>query len=173
MQLYKPVQRRLSAYCRVITENEEKALDLVQETLTKAFERFDTLRDPSAFQFFLIGIARNCHLKQQRRWKFFGKQTDIKPANIEIASDSIEMQYDIQLIREGIAGLNAEQREVILLFHILGFPIKEIAEDLTITEAAVKNRLTRGRERLRKLLSDKESLLTSRISANNVKSVTK
>lgn len=173
MQLYKPVQRRLSAYCRVITENEEKALDLVQETLTKAFESFDTLRDPAAFQFFLIGIARNCHLKQQRRWKFFGKQTEIKPANIEIASDSIEMQYDIQLIREGIAGLNAEQREVILLFHILGFSIKEIAEDLTITEAAVKNRLARGRERLRKLLSDKESILTNRISANNVKSLTK
>ncbi len=173
MKLYAPVQRQLSAYCRVITRSEEEALDLVQETLTKAFESFDTLREPSAFQFFLIGIARNCYRKQQRRSKFFGKPTEVKAVNVEVAPDSVEMQHDIQLIRECISRLNAEQREVILLFHILGFSIKEIAVNLNITEAAVKNRLARGREKLRKLLSDNESILTHRISANPIKTLTK
>lgn len=167
MQLYKPVQHRLSAYCRVVTGSEGKAFDLIQDTLATAFENFHTLRDPGSFQFFLIAIARNCHLKQTRRWKFFGKQSDIKPANIEVSSDSVEMQYDIELIHKCIAKLNSEQREAILLFHIMGFSIKEIAENNTITEAAVKNRLVRGRENLRKLLSDKESRLINNISANN------
>lgn len=166
MQLYKPVQHRLSAYCRVVAGSGEKASDLIQETLAAAFEGFDKLRDPGSFQFFLIGIARNCHLKQQRRWKFFGKQSDIKPANIELTSDSIEMKYDIELIHKSISSLNAEQREAILLFHIMGFSIGDIAQNLTITEAAVKNRLVRGRENLRKLLSDKESRMINRISAN-------
>lgn len=169
MQLYKPVQNRLSAYCRVVCGNEEKAFDLIQDTLATAFENFHTLLDPGSFQFFLIAIARNCHLKQTRRWKFFGKQSDIKPANIEVSSSSIEMQYDIELIHKCIEGLNSEQREAILLFHIMGFSIKEIAENNTITEAAVKNRLLRGRENLRKLLSDKESRLINNISANNFK----
>jgi len=169
MQLYKPVQQRLSAYCRIVSGSEEKALDLIQDTLAAAFEGFDTLRDEGSFLFFLFGIARNCHLKQQRRWKFFGKQSDIRPANIEVSSDSIEMQFDIKLIHKSISELNAEQREVILLFHIMGFSIKEITENLTITEAAVKNRLARGRENLRKLLSDKESRLINNISANNFK----
>lgn len=167
MQLYKPIQHRLSAYCRVVTGSEEKAFDLIQDTLTKAFERFHTLRDSDSFQFFLIGIARNCHLKQRRRWKFFGKQSDIKPVNIEVSSNSIEMQYDIELIHKCIAGLNTEQRDAILMFHIMGFSIKEIAVNFSITEAAVKNRLMRGREKLRNLLSDKESRLVNRISANN------
>lgn len=172
MQLYRPVQHRLSAYCRVVTGSEEKAFDLIQDTLIAAFEDFGNLRDSGSFQFFLFGIARNCHLKQQRRWKFFGKQTDIKPVNIEVASDSIEMQYDVDLIHKSIARLNAEQRDVVLQFHIMGFSISNIAQNLTITEAAVKNRLVRGRENLRKLLSDKESRM-NRISANSYKTLTK
>lgn len=173
MQLYKPVQHRLSAYCRVVAGSEDKAFDLIQDTLTNAFESFHKLRNPESFQFFLIGIARNCHLKLTRRLKFFGKQSDIKPGNIAVSSDSIEMQYDIQLIHKCIAGLNPEQREAILLFYIMGFSIKEMAENLTITEAAVKNRLVRGREKLKKFISDKESRLINNISANNSNTLTK
>ena len=168
MQLYKPVQHRFSAYCRVVTGSDGKAQDLIQDTLAAAFEGFDKLRDAESFLFFLFGIARNCHLKQQRRWKFFGKQSDIRPANIEVLSDSVEMNYDVELMHKCIASLNSEQREVILMFHILGFSIREISERFTITEAAVKNRLMRGRENLRQLLSDKESRMTNRISANNL-----
>jgi len=173
MQLYRPVQHRLSAYCRVVTGSEDKAFDLMQDTLTAAFEGFNKLRDSGSFLFFLFGIARNCHLKQQRRWKFFGKQSDIKPINIEVASDSIEMQYDVELLQKSITRLTAEQREVILLFHIMGLSISDIAQNLIITEAAVKNRLVRGRENLRKLLSDKESQLINSISANTSKTLTK
>lgn len=173
MQLYKPVQHRLSAYCRVVTGSEGMAFDLIQDTLAAAFEGFDKLRDSGAFQFFLFGIARNCHLKQQRRWKFFGKQSDIKPTNIEVTSDSIEMQYDIELIHKSIAKLNTEQRDAVLQFHIMGFSISDIAQNLKITEAAVKNRLVRGRENLRKLISDKESRMVNSISANNSNTITK
>jgi len=168
MQLYKPVQHRLSAYCRVVTGNEGKAMDLIQDTIATAFESFEKLRDAESFLFFLFGIARNCHLKQQRRMKFFGNQAGIKSSNIEIVSDDVEMLHDVELMHKCIASLNSEQREVILQFHILGFSIREISERFTITEAAVKNRLMRGRENLRQLLSDKESRITNRISANNL-----
>jgi RNA polymerase sigma-70 factor, ECF subfamily len=173
MQLYNPVQHRLSAYCRVVTGNEGKARDLIQETIASAFENFEKLRDAESFLFFLFGIARNCHLKQQRRRKFFGNQTEIKSSNIEIISDDVEMRYDVELMHKCIASLNSEQREVILMFHILGFSIREIAENYSITEAAVKNRLMRGREKLRQLLSDKESRMTNRISANNLNPIKK
>lgn len=157
MQLYKPVQHKLSAYCRVVAGSEEKAFDLIQDTLASAFENFHTLRDRGAFQFFLIGIARNCHLKQQRKKRFFEKSTHSIHKNTEISSDSTEKGYDVGLLHKCIKRLNEEQRETVLLFHIMGFTIKEIAQNLRISEAAVKNRLMRGREKLRRLLSDKES----------------
>lgn len=173
MKLYKPVQHRLSAYCRVVTGSEEKAIDLIQDTLAAAFEDFDKLRDSGSFLFFLFGIARNCHFKQRRRLKFFGKQSDIKPSNIEVKSDSIEMKFDIELIHKSIASLNSQQREAILNFHIVGLSISDIALNLNISEVAVKNRLVRGRENLRKLLSDKESRTINRISAKTNKTLTK
>jgi RNA polymerase sigma-70 factor, ECF subfamily len=173
MNLYRPVQNRLSAYCRVVAGNQEKALDLIQETLATAFENFHTLREPSSFQFFLIGIARNCHLKQQRRWKFFADTGHIKPSFVQYASDHVEMQYDIELLHHGITRLNSNQQEVVLLFHIMGFTLEEIADNLRLTEAAVKNRLVRGREKLRKLLSDKESRMFNPVAANNLNSLTK
>jgi DNA-directed RNA polymerase specialized sigma24 family protein len=83
------------------------------------------------------------------------------------------MQYDLDLIHQSIAKLNEEQREAILLFHILGFSIGDSAKNLNISEAAVKNRLVRGRESLRKLLSDKESRIINRISANKSNTLTK
>ncbi len=167
MRLYKPVGQRLSAYCRVVAKNEAIALDLVQETLLAAFENFDKLRNSESFVFYLFGIARNCHSKQKRRSRFYGNQDDIKNSDIEITATSIELGFDIELIRKSIASLNDEQREVILMFHIMGFSIKEIADNFTITEAAVKNRLLRGREKLRQMISDKESRTGNRISANN------
>lgn len=173
MHLYNPVQHRLSAYCRVITGDEDKALDLIQETLTRAYESFHKLRDKEAFQFFLIGIARNCHLKQTRRWKLWGKQSEIKTNDIKMSSETVELQFDIKLIHKCIAKLNAEQREAILMFHIMGFSIKEIAQNSNISEAAVKNRLMRGREKLRGLLADKESQSEGNISSGNFKALTK
>jgi RNA polymerase sigma-70 factor, ECF subfamily len=173
MQLYKPVQHRLSAYCRVVTGNEEKAQDLIQDALAAAFENFDSIRDRESFPYYLFSIARNCYLKQKRRWKFFGNQSDIKPSNIQINPDSIEQQYDIELIHKSIAKLSATQREAILMFHLMGFTLSDIAKKKDITEAAVKNRLVRGREKLRKLLSDKESKLNHTISAHNYKKFTK
>jgi RNA polymerase sigma factor (sigma-70 family) len=173
MFLYKPLEHRLSAYCRVVTGSEEKAFDLIQDTLTAAFVSFEKLREPNSFLFFLFGIARNCHFKQQRRWKYFGKQSDIKPANIVVTSDSIEMQYDLDLIYKSISKLNDEQREAVLMFHILGFSTSDCAKNLNISEAAVKNRLARGRENLRKLISDKESSMLNSISANKTNTLTK
>lgn len=167
MRLYKPIENRLSAYCRVVAKNETMALDLVQETLLAAFENFDKLRNSEAFIFYLFGIVRNCQSKHQRRSKFLGNQDEVKNSNIEITDDSIELSFDIGLIRSSIASLNDEQRDVVLMFHIMGFSVKEIADNYSITEAAVKNRLMRGRDKLRQLLSDKESRTIKRISANN------
>lgn len=173
MQLYKPIQHRLSAYCRVVAGSEEEAFDLIQETLVAAFESFDKLRESKSFQFFLFAIARNCHLKQKRRNKFFGKQSDIKPANLVITTEKTELLYDAELLHKSIARLKGEQQEVILMFYIMGFSINEIAQHLSISEAAVKNRLVRGRDKLREYLSDKETLSFNRISANQINTVSK
>lgn len=49
-----------------------------------------------------------------------------------------------------LAGLPPEQREAIVLHDIEGFPVEDIAKMQGVTISAVKSRLSRGRERLRR-----------------------
>lgn len=166
MHLYKPVESQISAYCRVITGSEEAAGDLLQDTLLAAFEGFKDLHKTESFIYYLCSIAKHTFLKQKRRWKFFGDSTDIEKKNTSISADSIELQPDIQLLYKAIAKLNNDQREVLLMFHIMGFSIIEIQKQLKLTEAAVKNRLQRARSRLKLLLSDKISDIATAFPAN-------
>ena len=49
-----------------------------------------------------------------------------------------------------LAGLPAVQREAVVLFEIEGFSVEEIAAMQEVTVSAVKSRLARGRDRLRR-----------------------
>src|SRR5438105_9532823 len=49
-----------------------------------------------------------------------------------------------------LAGLDPEQREAVVLHEIEGFSVEEIAEMQGVTSSAVKSRLARGREKLRR-----------------------
>jgi RNA polymerase sigma-70 factor (ECF subfamily) len=166
MQMYQPVQRQLSAYCRVLAGNEDAAFDLLQDTLLAALEGFETARQANSFIYYLCGIARNIHLKHTRRWKFWGNNTEAAKRTLEISHDSIELQPDVELLYKAIAKLNDEQREVLLMFHIMGFSVGDIQQHLQITEAAVKNRLQRARAKLKQLLSDSESSIQKAVSVN-------
>ena len=157
MSLYKPVQQQLSAYCRALTGNESAAFDLLHDTLVAAFDGFDGFKAAKSANYYLCGIARNIFLNQKRRWKFWGNSNEITISNIKIQPEEIELQPDIKLLYKAIEKLSFEQREVLVLFYIMGFQGTEIASQMGITEAAVRNRLKRARERLRLLMSDSES----------------
>jgi len=49
-----------------------------------------------------------------------------------------------------LEGLKPVQREAVVLHEIEGFSVEEIAEMQGVTLSAVKSRLTRGREKLRR-----------------------
>src|SRR5204862_181718 len=55
-----------------------------------------------------------------------------------------------QRVARALAGLRPEQREAIVLHDIEGFSVEEVAEMQRVTLSAVKSRLTRGREKLRR-----------------------
>ncbi|MBR6476920.1 MAG: sigma-70 family RNA polymerase sigma factor, partial [Lachnospiraceae bacterium] len=52
--------------------------------------------------------------------------------------------------KEALAILGEEYRLPVVLYYVQGFQTKEIAKILGISDAAVRTRLTRAREQLRK-----------------------
>src|SRR5262249_12150297 len=57
-------------------------------------------------------------------------------------------------VREALTALTVEQREIVVLFHQLDWPISLIAEYMDMPEGTVKSHLHRGRRKMRKVLEE-------------------
>ena len=121
-------------------KNEEAAQDVLQEAYIRAFTRLDMLTEPEAFPGWLGRIVANTAknmLVKKNPMLFSQMETEEEGENFEyrIEDDSIENQPELsytrqetqELVREMIDSLSEEQRMCILLFHIEGASIREIA----------------------------------------------
>ena len=154
LELYEPIHAQFHRYCEVMVKNEELAKDLQSDVILAAYENFDSLRKPESFKFYLFGIARNIFRKKLSRKKMM-KQYEL--SNTEQKHDSgsaAEVNVDIGLLYEKLDLLSIKQKEALILFEISGFSLKEIKEIQGDSLSAVKLRLSRGRQKLREMLSD-------------------
>jgi RNA polymerase sigma-70 factor (ECF subfamily) len=55
-----------------------------------------------------------------------------------------------------VAALPARQRHVVVLHHLVGLPVEQIAAELDVPVGTVKSRLSRGRAALAPLLTVEE-----------------
>jgi RNA polymerase sigma-70 factor, ECF subfamily len=151
-----PVHERCAAFARGLARSRADGDDLYQEALLRAFSRLDTLRDEGAFRTWLFRIVVSIHRNHarsawMRRWSPF--HADVSPTAegdyraTEWSPDAAEAAHRA---RVALAKLPAIQREAIVMFEIEGMLVEEIAEIQNVTPSAVKSRLARGRERLRK-----------------------
>lgn len=126
--------------------------DLMNETLLLAFQKFETLRDQQAFLSFLFSIAVRILANDKRKRK---ENSDLFEKQSLLYTDEnsrTDADAEVFLLHRALAHLNEDQRESLILFEISGMSIKEIADIQETTESNVKQRLRRGRERLRELL---------------------
>lgn len=143
-------------------QNEEAAKDVLQDAYIQAFRKLDTLENPEKFASWLGIIVANTAknaLKKKNPMLFSEIVGDQEEEEFEyqIEDESIENQPEIaysqretqELVHELIDSLSEEQRMCILMFHIEGQSISEIAESLGCSENTVKSRLNYGRKNIK------------------------
>jgi RNA polymerase sigma factor (sigma-70 family) len=143
-------------------KNEDDAQDVIQEAYMKAFDKLDTLEDPEAFPAWFGRIVANTaknELAKKNPTLFSDMVSDDEELEFEesIEDENIENQPELsytrqetqELVREMIDSLSDEQRLCVLMFHIEGQSIKDIAETLKCSENTVKSRLNYGRKNLK------------------------
>lgn len=157
MVLYEPVHLSFQRFCRARTNSTDDAKDLISETLLKAYEGIDRLRDEKAFLSFLFGIASRIIKKQYRRKKFWNLFDYGKSHTIEDKTPTPEQDLDVQFLYEAIHKLPLKYQEAVVLHCISGFSLQEVAAIQESTLSAVKVRVMRGKIRLRKILKIIES----------------
>lgn len=133
-----------------MTQNSSTAEDVTQEVFTAlASERalYDAQR--GTLRTFLLSVARNQvlkHLRANGRWAPSDEPHAIEP--MEPAG-----QETAALVAQAIASLSPLQREVLVLAEYEGLSLREIAQTVGAELSAVKARLHRARENLRRLLA--------------------
>lgn len=153
-----------------MTEDTEEARDLTQETFLSALKAMKSFRGDAELKTWLFRIALN-HSRNRFRWwkrrkrnetvsldKPVGEGTATVSDTIADEGESPE-QVVLRLERRdrlmtALAALPEIFRETIVLCDIEGLGYEETARSLNINLGTVKSRLARGRELLRKRLSD-------------------
>ena len=136
------------ALARWLSGNSTDAEDIVQEAYLRAFKFFDSYRGGNSHAW-LLAIVRNTTytwLRQNRMNEGVALLEDELP-DTEITSleSSYLQKADFQRLREAIAALPVEYREVIVLHDLEGLAYKEIASVANIPLGTVMSRLSRAR----------------------------
>lgn len=151
---------RLRRYARVLTGDATRADDLVQETLARAWEKRRLWAVGSDLRAWMFTIMHNVFVNQ-----IAAAQRDAQNLSIDADGDgSAAWQLPVratqhirvellEVLRE-LSRLPTEQREVLVLAAIEEMRYEEIATVLAIPVGTVMSRLSRARERLRRLVSD-------------------
>ena len=120
--------------------------DAVQETLVKAWVGRGSLRNPQYFETWLIRILINvCRSLQRKARPACHLSENLKLPDPEDAA-----------LRDALAALPPKYRAAIVLHHLAGYPVKEVAAILHTTSGVVRWRLEQGKRKLKELLTDGE-----------------
>lgn len=152
------VTRYQSLICSLVysaTGSLTQSEDLAQETFVAAWKKLNDLREPEKLRAWLCRIARN-HiydlLRQQRREPSHAADS-LETAHESATLEPSPPQRVINQEEEAILWRSMERipqiyREPLVLFYREDQSIQRVAENLELSEDAVKQRLSRGRKLL-------------------------
>ena len=123
--------------------------DVAQETFIAAWSQLDRLRDAVRLRPWLCGIARNLARNARKRtWREQVTEIGEPPASDASPFDDAARGEVEQVVRAALEKVPPRYREILVLYYRENQPIREIADTIGISEAAVMQRLTRGRRYL-------------------------
>ena len=128
---------------KAILMNDEDVADAMQETIMVCWEKMGTLKEDRYFKAWVTKILINECYNLIRGRKGVTYVDEIP----EIPDDGEKSDLEW---KEALAVLGEEYRLPVVLYYVQGFQTKEIAKLMGISDAAVRTRLSRAREQLRK-----------------------
>lgn len=151
-----------------LTRDPSEAHDLVQETLARAFTRFDLLRAEGAALVWLRCMLRNLFLNHKDKVRREQEWTHGALASVEVLEQKgavgclpvetrtperlVLSQIEAAAIREAITRLPEAYKQCVILGHLEGMSYQEISARMNLPLSTVRTRLHRGRQHIQKQL---------------------
>lgn len=159
-KLYETIYADLFHFALYRLGSREEAEDAVQETALEAFRGIHGLKNPEAFRSWMFSILsarcnRHIALLIRRR-----NETPVEELRLS-AEDFAPEADDACRLREAIAALPDEDRQLVLLAVVGGFSGKEIAAIMQRPPGTLRSRLHRTLKKLRAVLEKEDAPLSS------------
>jgi len=139
--------------------------DVVQETISKSFQRMHQFRQEASFSSWCVRIGIHEALTERRRRKReeqyivgstdnigFSQSGGLRQMALKCIDPAYERQVTHDLIHSAIAEILLEDRRLAMLMRLEGFSIRNIAESLDRPVGTIKATLSRGKEDVRRTL---------------------
>ena len=138
----------LRAFAMSLSARPDRADDLVQETLMKAWKHQHAFESGTNLRAWLCTILRNEFYNQLRKRRREVEDADGAHSGSVAVPGSQESQLDMADMRRAIGQLPDDQREAVVLVGALGFSYDEAAEVCGVAVGTVKSRVSRARGKL-------------------------
>ena len=146
------IENELYKIARTRLRNEEDIKEAVQETIIKSYSSIKKLRNNRFFKTWIIKILINeCNNIYRKTKKNNFEEYDENTVKIE-ATNELKTKIDNLDFFILIDSLNYTERIVLTLFYLEEFSTKEIAKILKEPEATIRTRLSRARNKLKKVI---------------------
>jgi RNA polymerase sigma-70 factor (ECF subfamily) len=134
---------------RAILGNDAEAHDATQDALVAAWVHLPRLRDPSRFDAWLHRLLVNgCREALRRRRRSREVQVEVDAPMADFARGSLETAS----VKAAFGRLSVDARSILLLHHLHGLPLEQVARHLDIPVGTAKSRLWHARRSLERAL---------------------
>jgi len=165
-EIFKQVNKRIYNFLMHLSSDRELAADLTQETFIRAFKALKSLKSSNAFVSWLHMIALNLYRDETKKKYLYTESINQNLSTDDEDNDVMEIEdwttnpdrimadKELQgVVRDAIRALPEIHRTVVIMHHIEGMEIDEIAKTLKVKSGTVMSRLARAREALRNKLA--------------------
>lgn len=155
-------QASLFAYILRLSGRPDIAEDIVQDAFVRILTNLHRFDPRFRFSTWLFTIAKRLYVNAMQKHRPV-YDTDVvgsvrgsfdEPETPAISSEQRALAR--VCLDEALAGLNEEQRQIMLLFHQQEWPIAQIAQYMGMPEGTIKSHLHRGRKKMRRMFEQSE-----------------
>jgi RNA polymerase sigma-70 factor, ECF subfamily len=141
--IVRTTQPHVWRFLRHLLGDPDVAADVTQETFVRVHRSLRGFRHESRFTTWLLRIARNAAVDEQRRQIRRRRALRVEDVQPPTPDGSLSTE-----LRAAMADLPAALREPFVLVEVFGMKYREVAEVLGVPEGTVKSRVFRARAEL-------------------------
>ena len=142
----------LRAFAISLTNNVDRADDLVQDTLLRAIAHIGRFERGTNLNAWLFTILRNLFHSEYRKRRREVEDPEGSYASHLASPPEQGAKLDLADLRVALTKLPPDQREALLLVGAAGLPYEDVAAIMNCAVGTVKSRVNRARLRLAQLL---------------------